>query len=47
MPKMNKPIKAYVQIGFAPISDFGVLLQFEQPKLEIGVVTSLSVFKKK
>jgi hypothetical protein len=47
MPKMNLPIKAYMQVGVAPISDFGVLLQFDQPKIEIGVVTSLSVFKKK
>jgi hypothetical protein len=47
MPKMNLPIKAYMQVGLAPISDFGVLLQFDQLKLEIGVVTSLSSFKKK
>jgi hypothetical protein len=47
MPKMNLPIKAYMQVGLAPISDFGVLLQFTQPKIEIGVVTSLSTFKKK
>ncbi len=47
MPKMGIPIKAYVQTGVAPISDFGVLLQFTRPKLEIGVITSLSVFKRK
>jgi hypothetical protein len=47
MPKMEKPIKAYVQVGFAPISDFGSLLNIEQPRLEIGVITSLSAFKKK
>jgi hypothetical protein len=47
MPKMNLPIKAYVQTGLSPVSDFGSLLQFESLKLEVGVVTSLSVFKKK
>jgi hypothetical protein len=48
MPKMNLPIKIYTQIGLAPLYDFkSLLLQFNQPKLEIGVVTSLSVFKKK
>jgi hypothetical protein len=47
MPKKNIPIKAYAQIGVAPISDLGVLLQVNSLKLEVGVVTSLSVFKKK
>jgi hypothetical protein len=48
MPKMNLPIKIYTQLGLAPLTDFkALLLQFSQPKLEIGVVTSLSVFKKK
>jgi hypothetical protein len=47
MPKMGIPIKVYVQSGVAPISDFGVLLQVNSPKIEVGVVTSLSIFKKK
>jgi hypothetical protein len=48
MPKMNLPIKAYVQTGVSPFTDLASLLfQFETPKLEVGVVTSLSVFKKK
>jgi hypothetical protein len=47
MPKKNLPIKVYTQIGLAPITDFkALLLQATQPKLEIGVVASLSVFKK-
>jgi hypothetical protein len=47
MPKLEKPIKAYVQVGVAPLYGAGTLLQFNRPKLEIGVITSLSVFKKK
>ena len=48
MPKLNLPIKFYTQIGLAPITDLqALLLQFSQPKLEIGVITSLSTFKKK
>jgi hypothetical protein len=48
MPKLNFPVKFYAQIGVAPITDLqALLLQFSQPKLEIGVVTSLSVFSKK
>ncbi len=48
MPKLNLPIKFYTQIGLAPLIDFKALfLQFNQPKLEIGVITSLSIFKKK
>ena len=45
MPKMQKPIKAYAKINFNPIYynawPYGGYL-----KSEIGVVTSLSVFKK-
>jgi hypothetical protein len=47
MPKLNLPIKAYAQIGLAPLYGSGALVQFESLKLEVGVVTSLSVFKKK
>jgi hypothetical protein len=47
MPKMGIPIKAYVQSGIAPITDLVVILQLLSPKLEIGVVTPLSFFKKK
>jgi hypothetical protein len=47
MPKTNLPIKAYVQTGLSPFTDLGSLLQLETPKLEVGVVTSLSIFKKK
>lgn len=48
MPKLNLPIKLYSQIGLAPFYDLGAsLLQAEQFTVEIGVVTSLSIFKKK
>jgi hypothetical protein len=47
MPKLNIPIKFYAQIGLAPITDLAFIYQFNRPKVEIGVVTSLSIFKKK
>jgi hypothetical protein len=46
MPQKDIPLKVFTQVGLAPIYDFNWPLQTVY-KLEIGVITPLSVFKKK
>jgi hypothetical protein len=46
MPKQEIPIKVFGRVGLSPIVN-GTGLYDERPKLEIGINTSLSIFKRK